>query len=393
MAALLGTGDADWPGRRARVEVQAPEGRLALGPRAEAQVFGIGREALANVVKHAGATHRLDPGRGAAGGRARRDPRRRSRLRAGRGSSRPLRPRVDAQPRRRDRGAAEHHQRARPGHRRPDRGARRQPTGAPMSAESERPASGCSWSTITPSCGAGCGPSSRASPTSRWSEPPRAGRRRSTCSRGSTRRAGRPDVVVMDLQMRPLDGIESTRLIRARHDDVEVVVLTSYADDELVRGGAGGRSVGLSPQGRRHRRGRGGRARRGPRRAAARPRGRPAPALVAGRDVACARPRRSSPRASSRSCGWSGRAERTRRSPPGSASANGPPARTYRTSWASWVSHHARKPPCGPCARAWWTMRRRLSVARGFHLVRAMLRAHAVPTIERYSGSLRVRGQ
>ena len=46
----------------------------------------------------------------------------------------------------------------------------------------------------------------------------------------------RPDVVVMDLQMRPLDGIESTRLIRARHDDVAVVVLTSYADDELVRG-------------------------------------------------------------------------------------------------------------------------------------------------------------
>jgi signal transduction histidine kinase len=37
------------------VEVQAPEGRLPLGPRAEAQLFGIGREALANVVKHAGA--------------------------------------------------------------------------------------------------------------------------------------------------------------------------------------------------------------------------------------------------------------------------------------------------------------------------------------------------
>jgi DNA-binding NarL/FixJ family response regulator len=45
----------------------------------------------------------------------------------------------------------------------------------------------------------------------------------------------RPDVVVMDLQMRPLDGIESTRRIRARHQEVEVVVLTSYADDELVR--------------------------------------------------------------------------------------------------------------------------------------------------------------
>ena len=46
----------------------------------------------------------------------------------------------------------------------------------------------------------------------------------------------RPDVIVMDLQMRPMNGIESTRVIRARYDDVAVVVLTSYADDELVRG-------------------------------------------------------------------------------------------------------------------------------------------------------------
>jgi DNA-binding NarL/FixJ family response regulator len=45
----------------------------------------------------------------------------------------------------------------------------------------------------------------------------------------------RPDVVVMDLQMEPLDGVESTRRIRARYDDVEVVVLTSYADEGLVR--------------------------------------------------------------------------------------------------------------------------------------------------------------
>jgi DNA-binding NarL/FixJ family response regulator len=46
----------------------------------------------------------------------------------------------------------------------------------------------------------------------------------------------RPDVIVMDLQMRPLNGIESTRLIRARYDDVAVVVLTSYANDRLVHG-------------------------------------------------------------------------------------------------------------------------------------------------------------
>jgi DNA-binding NarL/FixJ family response regulator len=44
----------------------------------------------------------------------------------------------------------------------------------------------------------------------------------------------RPDVVVMDLHMVPLDGIESTRLIRARYDDIEVVALTSFGEDERV---------------------------------------------------------------------------------------------------------------------------------------------------------------
>ena len=44
----------------------------------------------------------------------------------------------------------------------------------------------------------------------------------------------RPDVVVMDLQMQPLDGIETTRRIRARYDDVEVVALTSFGEEERV---------------------------------------------------------------------------------------------------------------------------------------------------------------
>jgi DNA-binding NarL/FixJ family response regulator len=44
----------------------------------------------------------------------------------------------------------------------------------------------------------------------------------------------RPDVIVMDLQMAPIDGIESTRRVRALYDDVEVVALTSFAEEERV---------------------------------------------------------------------------------------------------------------------------------------------------------------
>ena len=43
-----------------------------------------------------------------------------------------------------------------------------------------------------------------------------------------------PDVVVMDLQMAPIDGIESTRQIRALYNDIEIVALTSFAEEERV---------------------------------------------------------------------------------------------------------------------------------------------------------------
>jgi signal transduction histidine kinase len=38
------------------IDVRGPEARLGLSPRVETQLYGIGREALANVMKHAGAT-------------------------------------------------------------------------------------------------------------------------------------------------------------------------------------------------------------------------------------------------------------------------------------------------------------------------------------------------
>jgi two-component system response regulator DesR len=46
----------------------------------------------------------------------------------------------------------------------------------------------------------------------------------------------RPDVVVMDLRMRNVDGIEATRRLQARPSPPPVLVLTTFDDDELLSG-------------------------------------------------------------------------------------------------------------------------------------------------------------
>lgn len=44
----------------------------------------------------------------------------------------------------------------------------------------------------------------------------------------------RPDVVLMDLRMPRVDGVEATRRIKAAYPSVQIVVLTTYSDDESV---------------------------------------------------------------------------------------------------------------------------------------------------------------
>jgi DNA-binding NarL/FixJ family response regulator len=46
----------------------------------------------------------------------------------------------------------------------------------------------------------------------------------------------KPAVVLMDLRMPRLDGIEATRRLRAEQPDVRVIALTTFADDQSVLG-------------------------------------------------------------------------------------------------------------------------------------------------------------
>jgi DNA-binding NarL/FixJ family response regulator len=54
-----------------------------------------------------------------------------------------------------------------------------------------------------------------------------------------------PDVVLMDLRMPRVDGVEATKQIRARRPATQVVVLTTYADDDSVLAALAAGAIGF----------------------------------------------------------------------------------------------------------------------------------------------------
>lgn len=53
-----------------------------------------------------------------------------------------------------------------------------------------------------------------------------------------------PDVILMDLVMPEMDGAATTRAIKARYPQIQVVALTSFREDELVQGALQAGAIG-----------------------------------------------------------------------------------------------------------------------------------------------------
>lgn len=62
-----------------------------------------------------------------------------------------------------------------------------------------------------------------------------------------------PDLMLMDLKMPGMTGVEATRRIRAKHPEIKVLVLTTYDDDawvfDAIRAGASGYLLKDTPRG------------------------------------------------------------------------------------------------------------------------------------------------
>ena len=51
----------------------------------------------------------------------------------------------------------------------------------------------------------------------------------------------KPNVILMDIRMPGIDGVECTRLVKEKYPDIYIIVLTTFDDDEYIFGACSAR--------------------------------------------------------------------------------------------------------------------------------------------------------